>query len=263
MSDPDIEVRTYFAREKNALVARGDFSEIYAAWYLHRVDNKLEIPDSADAVAKEALAAVTLHCAGRPWKVSCAWTVQLPHPRVNVFAAGDNNTGTVIVNLITQDLPPIDKGVFCSDVIEPPTPMRRSVVDFEADGFFGATATFYEKSEQRKVRFFHFGDDEFVMISAQPDCDLAWLDSLTDTAIKELDSKVELSLLEKRLFSFKCGCNQERMLDFILPIFHRDPGSLFEENSTIRVLCPRCGARHMLTREALEAKSSNPARPHE
>ncbi len=257
MSDPDIEVRTYFARGKNALVARGDFSEIYAAWYLHRVDNKLEIPDAADAVAKDALAAITLHCAGRPWKISCAWTVQLPHPRVNVFAAGDNNTGTVIVNLLTENLTPIDKGVFCSDVIEVPSPARRSVVDFEAKGFFGAVEAFYAQSEQRRVRFFHYGDDEFVMVAAQPDCDMEWLEGLTDESIRTLDSTVELSLLEKRNFSFECGCNQERMLDFILPVFRREAAELFGDEQTIRVLCPRCGARHTLTREALEARSND------
>lgn len=254
MSDPDIEVRTYFARHKNALVARGDFSEIYAAWYHHRVDNKLEIPDPADAVAKDALAAVTLHCAGLPWKVATAWTIQLPHPRVNIFAAGDNNTGTVIVNLLTENLQPIDKGVFCSDVIEAPAPARRSVVDFETRGFFGAVEAFYEKSEQRKVRFFHYGDDEFVMIAAQPDCDLEWLEGLTDEAVRTLDTSVELSLLEKRQFSFKCGCNQDRMMDFVMPLFQRDAAELFGDDPTIRVICPRCGARHTLTREALEAR---------
>jgi molecular chaperone Hsp33 len=259
MSDPDIEVRTYFAREKNALVARGDFSEIYAAWYLHRVDNKIEIDDSADAMAKDALAAVTLHCAGRPWKVTCAWTVQLPHPRMNIFAAGDNNTGTVIVNLLTENLQPIDKGVFCSDMVEGFAPSRRSVVDFEAHGFFGAVEAFYEKSEQRKVRFFHYGDDEFVMVAAQPDCDMEWLDSLTDELVRKLDASVELSLLEKRTFSFECGCNQERMLDFILPIFRREAEELFGKEQSIRILCPRCGARHTLTREALEARSNTTA----
>ena len=256
MSEPDIEVRTYFARHKNALVARGDFSEIYAAWYLHRVDNKIEIPNAADEVAKDALAAVTLHCAGRPWKVATAWTVQLPQPRVNVFAAGDNNTGTVIVNLLTENLQPIDKGVFCSDVIETPAPVRRSVVDFEGRGFFAAVEAFYEKSEQRRMRFFHYGDDEFVMVAAQPGCDLVWLGRLTDESVRALDASVELSLLEKRLFSFKCGCNQERMIDFVMPLFQRDAAELFGDEATIRVICPRCGARHTLTREALEARGN-------
>ena len=93
MADPDIEVRTYFARKKNALVARADFSELYAAWYLHRMDCSLAVPPACDQGARDALAALTLHCAGRPHKESCAWTIHITSPRMNLFAAGDNNSG--------------------------------------------------------------------------------------------------------------------------------------------------------------------------
>ena len=252
-SEPDIEVRTYFARGRNALVARGDFSGIFAAWYLHRLDHSLETPPAAEDAGREALAALILHCAGRPWNEACAWTIQFPDPRVNIFVAGDNTTGTVIANLQSAELQPVDHGMFHADVVEDGRSPRRSVVDFRETSVLRAVEVFYSRSEQRLVRFFWHGDEDLVMVSAQPACDEEWLAGLTTESIRSLDRDVELSLLEKRRYDFRCGCNQERMLDFLLPVFRRQADELFEGDEAITVVCPRCGARHLLTREALEA----------
>ena len=102
------------------------------------------------------------------------------------------------------------------------------------------------------------------MIAAQPDCDLEWLRGLTNEGVQALDQNVELSLLEKRQFTFSCGCNQGRMLDFIAPVFRREAEGLFGGDTSLTVTCPRCGARHVLTREALEARcaqETDPANP--
>ena len=254
--DPDIEVRTYFARGRNALVARGDFSELFAAWYLHRMDHEIVIPAAMEDAGREALAALTLHCAGRPWKEACAWTVKFPDPRVNIFAAGDNNTGTVVANLQIDGLEPVEKGMFYADVVEDMKPLRRSVVDFQQSSFLRAVEVFYSQSEQRAVRFFWHGDEDLVMVAAQPDCDEEWLAGLDEHSIRSLDRDVELSLLEKRQYSFRCGCNQDRMLDLMLPIFKRQADELFHGDPSITVVCPRCGARHFLARESLEARTN-------
>ena len=253
-NDPDIEVRTYFARGRNALVARGDFSELFAAWYLHRMDHGLEVPAGMEDTGREALAALTLHCAGRPWKEVCAWTVKFPDPRMNIFAAGDNATGSVVANLQTEGLQPVEGGMFHADVIEGVKPPRRSVVDFQERSFLRAVEVFYSRSEQRAVRFFWHGDEDLVMVAAQPDCDEEWLAGLTPESIRTLDRDVELALLEKRHYSFSCGCNQERMLDLLLPVFRSQANELFHGDEAITMVCPRCGGRHIITREALEAR---------
>lgn len=250
-----IEVRTYFARGKNALVARAEFSELFAAWILHRVDSGIRWPDAAENLGREALAAITLHCAGRPWSESCAWTIHFATPRINLFAAGDNANGTVVANVFTENVRESGGGIFYSDVIEAGKPPRRSVVEFDSSSVLGAVEKFYAQSEQRPARFFWHGDEDLVMVSAQPDCDLAWLESLDAEAVRNLDKTIELALLEKRQYRFECGCTQDRMLDFLLPVFHRQGDELFEGQETLRIHCPRCGARHVITREALESRS--------
>ena len=225
-NEPDIEVRTYFARGRNALVARGDFSGIFAAWYLHRLDHGLEVPPAAEDAGREALAALTLHCASRPWKEVCAWTIRFPDPRINIFVAGDNTAGTVIANLQAAETQPIAHGMFHADVVEDGGAPRRSVVDFRETSVLRAVEAFYSRSEQRLVRFFWHGEED-------------------------------LALLEKRSYNFLCGCNQGRMLDYLQPVFRRQAEELFEGDETLTVVCPRCGARHVLTREAFEARGKS------
>ena len=67
-----LEVRTYFVRGRNALVARADFAEMYVDYYLHQGQHGYQHAPAHDGMLKEALAALTLHCASRPWNESWA-----------------------------------------------------------------------------------------------------------------------------------------------------------------------------------------------
>lgn len=252
--DPGLEVRTYFVRGRNALVARAEFSELYAAFYLHQMDHGTRLEPALDQMARDALAAITLHCASRPRNETVAWTVNFQTPLVNVFVAGDNPLGTVVGNVFTQNVKATGRNVFYSDVVAPPHPPRRSVVEFSRTDFLGAVEAFYRQSEQRPVRIFRYDDEDLVLVAAQPDCDQDWFNSLTDEAIRTLDQKETLSLLEKRAYRLECGCNQDRMLSMLVPVMRRQGEELFQGEETIHVNCPRCGARHTVTRESLEAR---------
>lgn len=261
--DPGIEIRTYFARGRNALIARAEFSELYASLYLHQMDNGIKLEGEYDQLIRDALAAMTLHCASRPWKETVAWTVNFQSPRANVFVAGDNTLGTVVGNVFTENVKEAPRSLFYADVVAEGQPSKRSVVEFDADNFLAAVEAFYQQSEQRPARLFRYDEEELVFVAAQPDCDLEWLAALDDTAIRELDKNVELSLLETRHYRFACGCNQERMLTMLVPVLRSEPDALFEGEETIRISCPRCGARHTITREAVEARMAAENKPEE
>jgi len=91
------------------------------------------------------------------------------------------------------------------------------------------------------------------MVSAHPDCDMAWFDSLNDAAIRTLDQAETLTLIEKRRYRWECGCNERRMMDVLRSVMMRDADALFGDGPAIRMSCPRCGARYTITREAMEA----------
>jgi molecular chaperone Hsp33 len=253
IDDRGTEVRTYFVRGRNALVARAEFSKIYIDYYLHVADCGLQVSAEEAEFARNALAAITLHGASRPRNERAAWTVNFQSPLLNVFAAGDNPSGTVVANVFSEGVRVGAQNLFYADTIRGDAASRRSVVDFEGSDFFAASERYYAHSEQRLTRFFLYGDDEHVLVAAQPDCDLEWLAGLDAEAVRQLDKTEQLALLEQRRYHFECGCTHERMMRAILPTFRQDADGLFEGDEVIRMSCPRCGVRHAITREALEA----------
>ena len=251
--NPGLEIRTYFVRRRNALVARADFGELYVDYYLHQGQHGYQHAPEHDGMLKEALAAMTLHCASRPRTESAAWTIHFQEPLLNLFVTGDSRRGTVVGQLFTDSVKDSGKNLFLADVVEAGEQARRSAVDFEGFSVFRAAEHYYGQSEQRVARYFQHGPEDFVLVSAQPQCDLAWLAALDDTAIRALDATEELSLLESRSYRWECGCTQERMFAVLASVMRTDPEGLFGEEAVVRMSCPRCGARHTITREALEA----------
>lgn len=248
-----LEVRTYFVRERNALLARAEFSELYVDYYLHQGQHGYQHAPRHDGMLKEALAALTLHCASRPRQEIVAWTIHFQEPLLNLFATGNNRLGTVVGQLFTEHVKDKGHNLFLSDVVREDEAPRRSAVVFEGTDLFRAVEHLYTQSEQRPARYFQLGPEDFVMISAQPSCDTDWLAQLDDDAVRTLDERETLSLLEQRVYHWECGCSHERMLAILAPIMQSDPEGLFGGESVIRMSCPRCGARHTITREALEA----------
>ncbi len=137
---------------------------------------------------KNALAAITLHGASRPRNERAAWTVNFQTPLLNVFASSDNPSGTVVANVFSEGVRVGTQSLFYADTMRGNTTPRRSVVDFEGSDFFTAAERYYANSEQRLTRFFPYGDDEYVLVGAQPDCDLAWLEGLDVEAVRKLDT---------------------------------------------------------------------------
>lgn len=253
-----LEVRTYFVRERNALLARAEFSELYVDYYLHQGQHGYQHAPLHDGMLKEALAGLTLHCASRPRQEIVAWTVHFQEPLLNLFVTGNNRLGTVVGQLFTENVKDKGHNLFLSDVVNGEDAVRRSAVVFEGTDLFRAVEHLYAQSEQRPARYFQLGPEDFAMISAQPDCDTAWLEHLDDDAVRTLDERETLSLLETRVYHWECGCSHERMLAILAPIMQSDPEGLFGEEQIIRMGCPRCGARHTITREALEAFVAQP-----
>ncbi len=248
-----LEVRTYFVRERNALVARADFGELFVDYYLHLGQLDRQSRPAEDTMMKEALAALTLHCASRPRNETVAWTIHFSEPLVNLFVTGDNARGTVVGQVFTEDVKNDGLNLFMSDVVRGGTQSRRSVVELKDADIFPAVERYYENSEQRPARLFRHGEEDFVMVSAQPDCDMAWFDALDDDAIRAMDQGETLALLETRFYRWECGCTGRRMMDVLRPVMLRDADGLFGDEQAIRMSCPRCGVKHTITREAMEA----------
>ena len=251
--DEGIQVRSYFVRERNALLARADFGDLYVDYYLHQGQYGYHHAPEHDGMLKEAIAALTLHCASRPWNEAWAWTIHFQQPLLNLFVTGDNRRGIVVGQIFTENVKDGGRNLFCADLVRERADARRSTVEFTSTTPFGIVEEYYARSEQRPARYFRYGTEDFVMVTAQPGCDMEWFDALTDEGVRNLDHSETLSLLEERKYRWGCGCSQERMFPILAPIMRTDPAQLFGEDDLIRIGCPRCGALHTVTREAMEA----------
>ncbi len=252
-ADAGLEVHTYFVRNRNALVARANFSDLYVDYYLHLGGQQIHVEPEPDSMFKRALAAFTLHCASRPWKEMIAWTLNFQDPLVNIFLTGDNANGAVTGRIFTENVKEMDQNIFFADIVRPNEPKRRSAVNFSGKDPIAAAEAFYAQSEQRPARYFPLEEEEFVLVNEHPDCDQAWFQSLDVGRVRRLDEEETLAPMERRIYRWHCGCNQERMMEVLAPVMRQDPEGLFGDEPKIEIRCPRCAARHLITREAMEA----------
>jgi molecular chaperone Hsp33 len=252
-ADAGLEVRTYFVRNRSALLARADFGDLFVDYYLHLSANQIRVAPEHDAMFKRALAAFTLHSCSRPWNEMTAWTINFQNPLVNLFLTGDNDTGAVTGRVFDENVKELPENLFYSDVVRGNQPKRRSTVTFEGIDPIAAVEKFYTQSEQRGARYFQLAEEDFAMVTEHPDCDLAWFNSLTTEQVRTLDTTDTLVLMERRIYRWHCGCNQQRMMEVLAPTMRQDPEGLFGDEQKIEIRCPRCGARHTITREAMEA----------
>lgn len=248
-----VEVRSYFVRERNALLTRAYLGDLYLDYYLHQGQLGVQHSPGHDGMMKEALAAMVLHSASRPWNEVAAWTLHFEGPAVNLFVSGDNPHGRIVGQIFTQDVKKTGRNLFCADVVRGASGTGRSTVEFKGDTVMGGFEWFYAQSEQRVARVFEIETEDFVLISAQPDCEQGWIEGLSNEDLRSLDARETLSLLETRRYRWECGCTQSRMLDVLVPVLKSDPEGLFGEDLAVRMACPRCGTRYVITRETLEA----------
>lgn len=248
-----IEVRCYFVRERNALLCRAEFSELFTDHYLHLMENEIRHEQENDQLLKDALAAITLHLASRPRNETTAWTINFKEPAVNIFAVGSSKSGNVIARLSTEDVKVSGSNMFYSQVVREEEPTRQSTVAFEDYDVFNAVESYYQQSEQRPAAYFNVDVEDIVMITAQPDCDLEWFVKLDDEKVKKIDQEENLSLLETRTYHYGCGCSLDRIYPIIASMSEDALGGVFAGEETANASCPRCGARYRVTREGLEA----------
>jgi molecular chaperone Hsp33 len=253
LADAGLEVCTHFVRNRHALLARADFGELFVDYYLHLGATQTRVAPDHDALFKRALVAFVLHAASLPRNELLAWTINFQAPRVNLFITADNETGAVIGRVFDENVKELPENIFYADVVRGRGEKRRSAVTFSGNDPLAAAEKFYTQSEQRGARFFQLGEESFAMVTEHPDCDLGWLRNLTVEQVRAIEVEATLTLMERRVYRWHCGCNQARMLAIVAPAMRQDPEGLFGGDRKLEIRCPRCGVRHGITREALEA----------
>ena len=110
--------------------------------------------------------------------------------------------------------------------------------------------SYYSQSEQRPARAFALDDENYVLLAAQPDADLEWLNGLTNQDVEKILETEETKTLETRRFRFHCGCSVDKILP-ALAAYKDKKEELFQGDPAIEAACPRCGAKHLVTPDML------------
>lgn len=245
------KVESIFIRHRNALMIRGQFTPIYTDYYLHLMQHGIRHAADLDQMLKDALAMLTLHLTARPWAETIAWTVNLRAPRINLFVTGGSVTESITGRIFTEDVREPDRNFFYSQTttVQGGEP-RLSTLEVDDRDPVHWISQYYDQSEQRPARAFRLDDENFVLIAAQPDCDMEWFEALDEDAVAVIEQTEETNALESRLFRFHCGCTIEKILP-ILGSWRERPDDLFEESDHIILQCPRCAARYTVTRDMI------------
>lgn len=246
------DLRSFFVRGRNALLVRGRFGPVYLDYYLHLMQHGIRQDDKLDPLLKDAMASLALHLCSRPRDEVCAWTIHLEDPLVNVFVTGGSVPGRVTGRIFTEDVKEGQKNLFIAQTTRPEHPTRQSMVEFEGEDMLAAMEQFYTDSEQRLTRVFRLEEEEFVQVSAEPDCDEEWLAALTLEDVKAISETHHLTLLETRPYVFSCGCSLDRLFPMLLKIAETDLDFVFEAGAAV-VTCPRCAAVFRTDRETFDA----------
>jgi molecular chaperone Hsp33 len=96
-------------------------------------------------------------------------------------------------------------------------------------------------------------EEKFAMLSEHPDCDMEWFNAVTAEEVGRIHEVETTNLMERRIQRWHCGCNQKRMLQVLAPAYKAQGDELYGDDAAIEIRCPRCSARHVITREALDA----------
>jgi molecular chaperone Hsp33 len=242
-----------FVRGHNALLCGADFGPMFMDCYLHLGQTGIVLADGADEKLKLLLAAVALHAAARPHAETIAWTLHLESEQMNLFAVAENPTGHVTGQVFSENVRSTGGNVLHAETAAPNIDRRRSLLEFSGHDILRAAEIYYQQSEQRPARYFDLGGDTFALLVAQPDCDLPWLESVGFDGVKALLADETRSPLEIRQYCFACGCTPERIAGAIGPSLQGALDEVFGSDRYIRVICPRCGARHEISRELFDA----------
>ncbi len=251
--DSLVKVGSFFVRYRNALAVRADLSPAYVDYYLHLMDQGIKYEPDHDKRLKDALAAIVLHAVTRPRMETHAWTLNFQDPLINLFVTASNPGENFTGRIFTDGVREANQGLLGAQVTMLGHEPRTSTIELTSAEIFPVVEHFYRQSEQRTAKIFHLREDEYMMVSAQPDCDEEWLEELDLEKARRLDQDEELSQLEERLFRFHCGCSLERIFPAIAPLARQGLDELFLGDEAITVTCPRCAAKWRLTREQLEA----------
>ncbi len=248
MDSQEAIVSGFLDREREVVIARGEFSPLFAAYRSHARKWNSMPDDQALGMMNHMLAAAALYLAIHPPDEFAAWTLNIVQPPINFFVCGDNQQFAITGRAYTQNVKNANSNRLFMESQRPRREPSRSVLDVAGGDVLDIFEQFFNKSDQIPSRLFARAANEIVLIQGMPGVDLAWLQSLDSDSVRGYLKK-DFENIEQRNYRFQCGCDPGKILTVVSGMFKDNPEDLFRGDSEVETHCPRCSRSFWITRE--------------
>ena len=215
---------------------------------LHILSCDLEYDPLVRQLLEDGILALAFHLLTRPGDETIGWTISIQQPPLNLFFTGQAAEGHVTGRGFADGVRRREQNLFAAQISRPESTPRLSTLPVEGVDIFAMVEEYYERSEQRPARFFH-EEGRIVFAQPLPGADPSFLADLQSPAAFALAREETSRVLCRRDVSFRCGCNNNRILEVVSKVYGNDSSSLFGADPAVHIECPRCAAGYRLPRE--------------
>jgi molecular chaperone Hsp33 len=245
-----VSIRRSHHRERNVLVATGDFSRIFEAWREHVHRWELPVDGLGEVMMHQGLAGAALQLAFRVPEESTAWTLNLSRPAANLFVTGGGIHQNLTGRYFSEGVQETGFNRLFVQRAHPQKELQRSVLRVRGIDVLDIFEQFFHDSEQTAARLLELDPTTYAMVLALPGADPDWIAGLDPAALRDLDAQA--TGLDVREFEFHCGCDPDRVAGTLARMFADQADEFFRGEPVVEALCPRCGARHLLDRKTFD-----------
>jgi molecular chaperone Hsp33 len=250
-----VTIRRTVHRERHAMVAWGDFAQLFTGWHEHALRWELAVDGLGEVMMHQGLAGAALQLAFRVPEESTAWTVNISRPEANLFLTGGGVHHGITGRYYDEGVQDTGFNRLFVQRAHPHKQVQRSVLHVEGIDVLEIFEQFFRDSEQASARFLELGEAEYGMVLGLPTADRDWVRGLDQAALRELLD--EGSSLDEREFLLQCGCSPDKVAGTLARMFADQADEFFAGESVVEALCPRCGARHLLDRKTFDRLVDN------
>jgi molecular chaperone Hsp33 len=253
MDESGAMLECHIDREHDVLVAVGDLGPLHRELDLHLLSIGVVLDAFTLESLRDGLAAMALYLVSRPRFESFGWTIHLEAPLRNIFVSGTASESSVVGRAFLEGVHSSAQNRFYAQIGRPFGELQTSSVDVRGTDVFDIVRQYCERSDQQLVRIFRGRDGRVALVSALPSTDPKWLSALDPEGATALTGRPTVKRIAEKRIVFRCGCDTARIAKLVAKLYEEDPEELFRGDSAVEVECPRCAAKHHLSRELFDA----------
>ena len=161
-------VRRFDVPGQNAILAVGDFHDLFAEFLAHSRRYDSDVDDLSYVMARQGLAGAALQLAFRHKGESVGWTINVTEPALNLFITGSSAAATVTGRVFTEGVKSLESSRLFVETKRAGRPQPfLSSLDVEGLDVLLMFEQYFRRSEQTPARFLELSDEEIEQLKKE------------------------------------------------------------------------------------------------